>query len=239
MTAVGWCSSVAETLPTDGDNNGPTVGDVFLYDRLTNTTKVLTDNAHIPSRPTGENYSGFSISADGNMAVFKGQYTVTDPQFGPQEFSDIYVYNRTTDTVHLLANPANNNTPYNVMDEPHIGGGGHVVFSDQDFGNLQGPPVNHVYVTDTAGRIQTDLTLSAFGLSNDPQNPNVQYQMQQPMISDNGRYLTLWLTQEQSDQNTGSVTSIGPSTLYTYDRMANTVQTIASTASSERSGRPR
>src|SRR5207302_1488099 len=58
----------SETLPTDGDNNGPTVGDVFLYDRLTNTTKVLTDNAHIPSRPAGEHYSGFSISADGNVA---------------------------------------------------------------------------------------------------------------------------------------------------------------------------
>ena len=44
----------AEQNPND-NNQGSPQGDVFLYDRLTGVTKVLTDDAHIPlaSRPCG------------------------------------------------------------------------------------------------------------------------------------------------------------------------------------------
>src|SRR5205814_975154 len=101
-------------------NDGGPQGDVFLYDRLTGTTEVLTDTAHIPSRPDGEHYTGFSISGNGNTVVFRGEYFVTDPQSptGQDQINEIYVYDRTSDTVHLLTNPADNNTPYNVIDQP-------------------------------------------------------------------------------------------------------------------------
>ena len=92
-----------ENVPTEGDNNGLLTGDVFLYDRLSGATTTLTDAQHIPLglRETGERFSGFTISGDGNFVVFSGTYTV-DGQFGPQDVSKVYLYDRNADKVTLL-----------------------------------------------------------------------------------------------------------------------------------------
>src|SRR4029077_15500374 len=92
-----------ENIPTEGDNNGLLAGDVFLYDRLSGATTTLTDAQHIPLglRETGERFSGFTISGDGNFVVFSGTYTVNG-QFGPQDISKVYLYDRNADKVTLL-----------------------------------------------------------------------------------------------------------------------------------------
>ena len=92
-----------ENVPTQGDNNDLITGDVFLYDRLTGATTTLTDAQHIPLglRETGESFSGFSISGDGNFVVFTGTYTVGD-QFGTHDVNKVYLYDRNADKVTLL-----------------------------------------------------------------------------------------------------------------------------------------
>lgn len=224
-----------EQIPNGGNNSDK--GDVFLYDRLTGVTEVLTDYAHIPlgtTRPAGEHFSGFSISPDGSTVVFKGEYQVVDGNSptGFDDVSNIYVYNRATDTVHLLTNPADNNNPFTVNDEARIAGG-HVVFSSTDFGNINAPPTHHLYVTDFAGHIQTDITLGDIGLTDppppiNPNDPQTQFEFQQPDISGNGRFLTFWAV--ENTFNNGVITPAGPATLYTYDRTTGDHQTIATSS---------
>ena len=225
---------------SNNSNNGsPDKGDVFLYDRLTGVTKVLTDYAHIPlaSRPqdgTPEHYSGFSISGDGSTVVFKGEHEVPDPNFpnGQRDVSHIYVYDRPSDTVHLLTNPNNNNAPFTVNDEARIAGG-QIVFSSTDFGNDNGPPTLHIYVTDLAGHIQTDITPGTVGITepSDPSQPQTNFQ--QPDISGNGRYLTFWTVANTFDPVTNTSTPVGDATLYTYDRATGQHQVIATSSGSD------
>ena len=106
-----------------------------------------------------------------------------------------------SDTVHLLTNPNNGNTPFTVNDQPRIGGG-LIVFSSTDFSNFSGPPTRHIYVTDLAGHIQTDIT-PGYGRHNpsrlDPSAPQTDFQ--QADISGNGRYLTFWAVANTFDPN--------------------------------------
>lgn len=193
---------------------------------------MITDNAHIESRPAGEHYNGFSISPDGNFAVFRGTTHVTDPgvQGGSNQINHIYVYDRVSDTTQLLTNPDNNNnTPYTINDQPAIGG--HlIVFSSTDFSNPSAPPVRHLIVTNLQGHIVTDLTTASFGITepSDPSQP--QTDLQTPDISNNGRYLTVWAVAHQDDAN---FTPVGTATLYTYDRVTQTYQVIATTSATD------
>ena len=230
-----------EQVPNGGGNNDK--GDVYLYDRLTGVTKVLTDDAHIPlaSRPqdgTPEHYSGFSINGDGSTVVFKGEHEVPDPNFpnGQRDVSHIYIYDRTSDSVRLLTNPVTH-VPYAVNDEARIAGGNLIVFSSMDFGNDTGPPIRHIYVTDLAGHIQTDITPGTVGITEptDPNDPlfNRQTNFQQPDISGNGRYLTFWTVANTFDPNTNTATPAGDATLYTYDRASGHYQIIATSSGSD------
>jgi VCBS repeat-containing protein len=218
-----------EQVPNGGNNSDK--GDVFLYDRLTNATTVLTDAAHIPGKHTGEFFSGFSISGDGSNVVFRGEYLVADENSptGLDNIDHIYVYNRGTDTVHLLTNAANGQ-PFTVNDEPHIAGG-QIVFASTDFGNNTAPPIRHIYVTDLAGHIQTDITLASLNIPDPNQgNPNDSIELQQPDISGNGSYLTFWAVEKIFNRIDGTNTPIGDATLYTYDRTTNTTQVIATSS---------
>ena len=85
----------AEQIPGGNDNGSPQ-GDVFLYDRLTGVTKVLTDDAHIPdaSRPHDgmpEHYSGFAISGDGSDRRVQGRPHSCRSRFPDQATSQSYL----------------------------------------------------------------------------------------------------------------------------------------------------
>src|SRR6185437_9737102 len=218
-----------EQLPNSGNSSDK--GDVYLYDRLTDTTTVLTDDAHIPVKQPGELFSGFSISDDGGTVVFRGEYaTGNPPGNGPSNVSLIYVYDRTTDTTSVLTNPATN-TPFNVNDEPRIAHN-QIVFASTDFGNNTAPPTYHIYVTDLSGNIQTDILPGTVGIT-EPVNPDDAIQFQQPDISGNGRYVTFWTVENVFDPNTNTDSQVGNATLYTYDRTTGSYQTIATTSGSD------
>ncbi|MDI1345454.1 MAG: nidogen-like domain-containing protein, partial [Pseudolabrys sp.] len=219
-----------EQVPNGGNNSDK--GDVYLYDRLTNATTVLTDAAHIPAKHTGEFFSGFSISGDGSNVVFRGVFQVADEKSptGFNSVSHIYVYDRDADTVHVLNNPAIGQ-PFTVNDDPRFAGG-QIVFASTDFGDNTGPPVRHIYVTDLTGHIQTDITLALLGIPDPNLNPNDSVEIQQPDISANGNYVTFWAVEKIFNPEDGTVTAVGDATLYTYDLATNTAQIIATSSGS-------
>ena len=119
--------------------------------------------------------------------------------------------------MHLLTNPNNGNTPFTVNDEARIGGG-HIVFSSTDFGNNTAPPTHHIYVTDLAGHIQTDITpgdgrhnRAGQSQRSADQFPAARHQRQRPIPDVLGG-------REHFDPNSGTNTPVGDATLYTYDR---------------------
>jgi VCBS repeat-containing protein len=218
-------------LPTGNDDSSPQ-GDVFLYDRLSGVTRVLTDDQHIQNRPTGEHYSGFSVSADGSTAVFRGSQQVDQQNGPPIETDHIYVYDRNSDTTRLLTNPDNGHV-YEVNDEPRLAGLYLIAFADSDFGNGSQPPTQHLRVTDLAGHLRTDLTLANLGISDpNPGNPNQSLQFVQPDISGNGRFLTFWAIEQQFNPG-GGITSLGDATLYTVDRTTGQHHVIATTSAGD------
>ena len=190
---VAFFSSEVNPDTNNGNDNSP--GDVFLYDRLTGTTTVLTDAAHTASLPVGETYGNglVSISADGNTVVFKGQQEIADPlsPTGFDQTNQIFIYDRASDTVRMLTNPDNNNTPYNVDDMATISGAGNRMVFDSFVPNNNGPSTVHVYVTDLSGHILTDITSGQLGISQ-PSDPSQYIAFSSPDISGSGRYLTFW-----------------------------------------------
>lgn len=227
-----------ETNPdsnNNNNNNNPDKGDVLLYDRLTGVTTVLTDATHIPlnERQVGETFSDPSISGDGSTVVFRGEHaTGNAPGHGPSSIANIYVYDRASNTTHVLTNPNNGNTPYTVNDPVSIGGG-HIVFVSDDFGDNTGPPIRHLYVTDLSGHIQTDIQPGTVGIT-EPSDPNQsQTEFQQPDISGSGQYLTFWTVAHTFDSIAGTNTQVGPATLYTYDRSNGNYQIIATSSGND------
>lgn len=208
-----------ETPPTDDGDDQELNGDVFLHDRLTGTTTVLTDEAHIPlqSRPIGEQYAGFSISADGRYVVFAGEHEVDNPQFPNQTEQHIYVYDRLTDQTTLLTNPANDQ-PYLINDLPRISAGGLIVFETQEF--TQNGSTPHIIVTNTDGQILTDISAANIGIEGFTW-------FQQADISGNGRYLTFWSVAQSLDGPEGDAT------LYYYDRLTNEYRQIAASSAAD------
>ncbi len=167
----------AEQNPDDNNNNNDNKlnGDVFLYDRLTGTTKVLTDDAHIPlaSRPSGELFSGFSISGDGSTSCSGANIRLSTLSRRPGSTMSVIFTSTTVRPIWCtcLINQATH-TPFTVNDEPRIAGG-QIVFASTDFGNQSAPPTRHIYVTDLAGHIQTDIQPGTVGII-EPSDPNAR-----------------------------------------------------------------
>ena len=90
---------------------------------MSGTLKTLTDTVHMSALnsslhvPPGMAYGGVSVSLDGNTVVFQGN-------IGRNE-SNVYLYNRLTDTVSLLM-PSGGNA--------HIDGSGRFIATE---GHLQ------------------------------------------------------------------------------------------------------
>jgi VCBS repeat-containing protein len=208
--------SASELPSADGNDNGGLNGDVFLYDRLTGTTKTLTDNYHIHAdvRLPGEAYVGFSITGDGQYVVFQGEREVPDTfGTGTHQEGRLFIYDRVADQTRLL--------PYSVDDLPHISGG-LIAFATQAYTANSGFSPQQVLVTNLAGQMLTSITATSLDISD--QNP----WFSGVDISGNGRYLTFW-SEPQTLNQFGPNQPTGPATLFYYDRQTNTKTAIATT----------
>ena len=199
-----------ENVPTEGDNNGLLTGDVFLYDRLSGATTTLTDAQHIPLglRETGERFSGFTISGDGNFVVFSGTYTV-DGQFGPQDVSKVYLYDRNADKVTLLTDSVTHAT-ITAESNAQINGNGALIALVRNATDGQ-----HVSVYKSDGTLIRDVTAANSVI------PDTLDHFQQAAISNDGNYVSFWAYAQDANFN-----PTGLATLYVLDRQGNSITAV-------------
>ena len=202
-----------ENIPTQGDNNGLLAGDVFLYDRLSGATTTLTDAQHIPLglRETGERFSGFAISGDGNFVVFSGTYTVNG-QFGPQDVSKVYLYDRNADKVTLLTNSMTHAT-ITAESNAQINGNGALIALVRNATDGQ-----HVSVYKSDGTLIRDVTAANSVI------PDTLDHFQQAAISNDGNYVSFWAYAQDANFN-----PTGLATLYVLDRQGNSITAVGQT----------
>ena len=202
-----------ENIPTQGDNNGLLAGDVFLYDRLSGATTTLTDAQHIPLglRETGERFSGFTISGDGNFVVFSGTYTVNG-QFGPQDVSKVYLYDRNADKVTLLTDSMTHAT-ITAESNAQINGNGALIALVRNATDGQ-----HVSVYKSDGTLIRDVTAANSVI------PDNLDHFQQAAISNDGNYVSFWAYAQDANFN-----PTGMATLYVLDRQANSITAVGTT----------
>ena len=98
-------SSIASNL-VDGDTNGPVL-DVFLYDRLTSKTKLVSKN---PEGESGDHSSGFGMETVGGVSISPdGRYVAFDSfasnlvDGDTYWFSDVFLYDQYTDETTLVS----------------------------------------------------------------------------------------------------------------------------------------
>jgi VCBS repeat-containing protein len=165
------------------------LGDVYLYDRLTGTTKWISDPATFTNSGitphSGETYDGLAaISLDGQFVTFRGQFQVTQIIGGQPVTSvqsETFLYNTGTGVTTLI--PGLNG------DEPSINANGSLIAATGQ--SLTAPSGNNfiyndVLVTDRLGhvvtRISGDTNASPINTAD---------------ISPDGRYVTFWSTASQ------------------------------------------
>ena len=202
-----------ENVPTEGDNNGLLTGDVFLYDRLSGATTTLTDAQHIPLglRETGERFSGFTISGDGNFVVFSGTYTVNG-QFGPQDVSKVYLYDRNADKVTLLTDLMTHAT-ITAESNAQINGNGALIALVRNATDGQ-----HVSVYKSDGTLIRDVTAANSVI------PDTLDHFQEAAISNDGNYVSFWAYAQDANFN-----PTGLATLYVLDRQSNSITAVGQT----------
>jgi VCBS repeat-containing protein len=223
-------------IPGQDDNSR--LGDVYLYDRLTGTTKWVSDpanftNSHITPH-AGETYHGLAaISLDGQYVTFRGQYQVTQTIGPPLIQSETFLYNTSTGVTTLV--PGLNG------DEPSLNANGSLIAATGQ--SLTAPSANtftynDVLVTDRLGHVVTRISGDA---NASPVNT--------ADISADGRYVTFWSTASQIEVknvkpgggpvdnltfNVGATWPAGPSTpagpvaqIYVFDRQTETINLVS------------
>ena len=171
------------SLPGEGGNG--TTDDLWLYDTTTGHYTEISDPANPVFQP-GEQFDQGSISGDGNLVVFRGDYTVN----GQNESSD-YLFNRSTDTVTALIPGAN--------DQPVISENGQYIASSASGQNASG---REIVVTDLTGDVLT--TISGDPNYTPPQNgapPGNAGTVYDVSISGDGQFVTFWTTASEVDIN--------------------------------------
>jgi VCBS repeat-containing protein len=221
-----------------GQENHSRLGDVYLYDRLTGTTKWISDPLSLAkfgiTPHAGETYDGLAaISLDGQFVTFRGQYQVTQTVGQPIIQSETFLYNTSTGVTTLV--PGLNG------DEPSINASGSLLAATGQ--SLTAPSGNNfiyndVLVTDRLGHVVTRISGDA---NASPVNT--------ADISPDGRYVTFWSTASQIEVknvkpgggpvdsltfNVGATWPAGPSTpagpvaqVYVFDRQTETINLVS------------
>jgi len=132
--------------------------DVFLHDRLNNTTQALTLGGNSTSLDV-------SISADGRYVAFTSFATNLVPN-DTNGFSDIFVFDRDTDITTLVTSGSNFSSS-----EPSISADGRFVAFRSGASSLVSGDSNQqfdIFVHDRATNTNEQLTTGANDQSNDP-----------------------------------------------------------------------
>lgn len=182
------------------DPNG-TTADIFVYDRDTNTTKLLTPGGNsISVEP--------SISADGRYVAFRS--FATNLPAGTSSGTDIFVYDLETDTTELLTGGANDSSR-----NPAISADGRYVTFTSLATNLAAGdtnlPIDDIFVYDR--QLDTTELLTAGGNNNSELST----------ISADGRYVTFH--SDASNLMVGGDTN-NDRDIFVYDRDTDTTELL-------------
>ena len=94
---VAFASRASNLVANDTNDNT----DIFVYDRQTDTTELLTEGGNGASRDS-------SISADGRFVAFNSEASNLSAGDTNGNISDVFVYDRQTKTLELLTSGGNN-----------------------------------------------------------------------------------------------------------------------------------
>ena len=186
---VAFVSVATDLVPGVEDTNGK--GDVFLWDRVTDTATLISHAAGAPNVPADGISYGARISADGSHVLFLSLATnLVAGQNEPAtpETSDVFLWERSSGTVTLVSGKGGSPTlPANVGSaEAEISGdGGFVVFTSAATDLIPGvtDPYGHLDVF-VYERISGTVSL----VSNGPFSP-CSGPSSDPKISIDGRFI--------------------------------------------------
>ncbi|HYA04768.1 MAG TPA: hypothetical protein VEF90_02675, partial [Xanthobacteraceae bacterium] len=213
------------TLPGSGDNGND--GVIELYNVATGQQTDIS--AAVKSELPGDFHSGElfggipSISADGQYAVFEGDYPVQGQNYTS---SDVFLYNTATQAVTLVsANSIDNGNAF----QPVISADGQVIAMGNDAPNSNG---DSILITNQAGAVLDTITGDPNYVP--PQNGGDffgnQGSVEDAALSGNGRYVSFWTTATQITVN-GALIQTGNNTgyaqVYVYDTLTHTLQMVS------------
>ena len=93
----------ADNMVAGQIDTGPT-SNVFLHDRLTGTTELVSHASGSPTREANGHSSGGAVSPDGRYVAFSSQATDLVPGLNdPAPFDDLFLYDRRTGTTTLVS----------------------------------------------------------------------------------------------------------------------------------------
>ena len=104
-----------------GDNGATTIQDVFLHDRDTSTTTILTPNGVIST------FTAPSVSADGRFVSFSTPDFTLLPAEDLNIFEDVLLYDRATDSLALISREADGTPGNGASLDPSISSDGRVI----------------------------------------------------------------------------------------------------------------
>jgi len=106
---VAFDSMATNIVPGQNDTNA--ANDVFLYDRLTATTVLVSHSSESSTRTANGDSRVQSMSSDGRFIVFESRATnLVTGQVDSNNFLDVFLYDRLTDTNTLISHTSSSLT---------------------------------------------------------------------------------------------------------------------------------
>ncbi len=182
-------SSMASNL-VENDFNGR-VEDIFLYDRQTDSTRIISVNPAIPGHATNGHSFEPSISANGRYVSFTSLASNLVPG-DTNSFRDVYVYDLNTEIVGRVSISRDGSEAIGDSFAPSISDDGQFIAFTSDAANLVPFDVNNsrdVFVYD-----QTTDTLRGVTVASDNHNETANGSSGEASISSDGRFVVFQST---------------------------------------------
>ena len=205
---VAFESFANNLVSSDPNGSSP---DIFVYDRQTDTTEILTSGGNSPFVLNGTLRASPALSADGRYVAFQSTASNLAPGDTNGFLFDIYLYDRDTDTLELITAGGDNHST-----RPSISADGRYVAFESRASNLVANQAANtrvasvdIFVYDTQSRI-TSLVTSG---SNNPSS--------NPSISADGRFIAF-----RSSANSLVDVDFGDfiSGIFVFDRESNSIR---------------